>query len=394
MAQFPRIFLAIDNCFASKRWTAPAEWAEVIAGLGITRVEASADNECDPLYSPPAVLGDWVKAVKAVKAQTGVEVVNLYSGHGTYATLGLAHPDERVRDHILHQWLVPMTRMAGDLGAGLGFFTHAFAQSVLEDPEIYNAAVQDLYQRLAVVAAEGAKSGAKCVGVEQMYTPHQIPWTVEGAKTLLRTVFSSAKKPFYLTIDTGHQSGQRKFLRPDSETVLRALAGDAQARNALWVGASTATQLLRNPPVGESQAQTAKRLEALMDATPHLFAEHADGNPYHWLEHLACYAPIIHLQQTDGKKSAHLPFSPEHNKAGIIRPTEVLAAIAKSYQAAQDPSMPPRCHEIHLTLELFSATADRPADIIDRYRQTVEYWRQFIPEDGLTLDRIPFGVTP
>ncbi len=383
----PRISLAIDNCFAAKRWTAPAEWAAVIGDLGVTRVEASADTECDPLYAPAEVLRDWVAEVRAVTARTGVRVVNLYSGHGTYATLGLAHPDVRVRDHILDRWLLPMTRMAGELGAGLGFFTHAFSLSTLEDPARYAAAVADLHQRLAAVAVAGASHGV-VVGVEQMYTPHQIPWTVSGAENLLRTVQHLAGKPFYLTIDTGHQSGQRKFLRPTRDTLERAVRGDAQARNDLWVGTGEATRLLRQPPAGISPSDQVRQLDTLMDASPHLFASDADGDPYHWLERLGCHAPIIHLQQTDGRRSAHLPFSPEHNRTGIIRPRQVLAAIARSYAAPADAGLPPRCAEIHLTLELFSATADRPADIIDRYRQTVEYWRQFVPTDGLTLDQL------
>ena len=31
----PKIYLGIDNCFALKRWTTPAEWAKVIKDLGM-----------------------------------------------------------------------------------------------------------------------------------------------------------------------------------------------------------------------------------------------------------------------------------------------------------------------------------------------------------------------
>lgn len=41
----PRIHLAVDNCFASKRWTKPAEWMQIAYDAGITCIEASADNE-------------------------------------------------------------------------------------------------------------------------------------------------------------------------------------------------------------------------------------------------------------------------------------------------------------------------------------------------------------
>ena len=45
----PKIYLAIDNCFGSKRWTEPREWMDTIKSLGVYYVEASADTECDPL---------------------------------------------------------------------------------------------------------------------------------------------------------------------------------------------------------------------------------------------------------------------------------------------------------------------------------------------------------
>ena len=67
---------------------------------GIACVEASADTECDPLYMDSGYLADWVEAVKAASLQQGGRVVNLYSGHGSYATLGLAHTDARVRAAI------------------------------------------------------------------------------------------------------------------------------------------------------------------------------------------------------------------------------------------------------------------------------------------------------
>ena len=75
MSGSPRIFLAIDNCFAYKRWTASARY--------------------------------------------GPRVVNIYSGHGTYSTLGLGHPDQRVRDVMHRKWMEPMMDAAADLGAGL-----------------------------------------------------------------------------------------------------------------------------------------------------------------------------------------------------------------------------------------------------------------------------------
>jgi hypothetical protein len=121
-----RVYLAVDNCFASKRWTKPSEWMEVIKEAGLYYIEASADNECDPLYTTPDYIKDWIKEIKEYSDKTGVKVVNLYSGHGTYTTLGLAHTDKRIRDRMLNEWLKKMVKAAINLKAGMGFFAMHF----------------------------------------------------------------------------------------------------------------------------------------------------------------------------------------------------------------------------------------------------------------------------
>lgn len=392
MIRSPRIYLAIDNCFASRRWTAPGDWAAVVKDLGLTCVEASADNECDPLYTTPEYLSDWMEEVRAVYAQTGVKVVNLYSGHGTYATTGLAHADVRVRDRILNDWLKVMSKLAGRLGAGMGFACHAFAAPVLQDPAAYALAEKDLYDRLAELAAYAHECGTRAVSLEQMYAPHMIPWTVAGAVKLLCEVYDRARQPFYLTIDTGHMCGQRKFQRPTSERLLELLRQFQQtgSQAGMWLGPQSAydcfRELAEHPEDGGANGLV--QVEDEMDRCPHLFARDEDSNPYHWLERLGCYSPIIHLQQTDGNTSAHLPFTRQWNATGIIQPDKVLHALAGSYAMPQVEGLPPRCDSVYLTIEVFSATADLPIDILARLEESVAYWRQWVPRDGLTLDEL------
>jgi hypothetical protein len=125
-----------------------------------------------------------------------------------------------------------------------------------------------------------------------------------------------------------------------------------------------------------------------MDRHPYLFASRSDGDPYRWLEKLACYAPIIHLQQTTGRASEHRPFTKAQNTRGIISANQVLRSIKASYDSPPEERMPPRCGEIYLTLELFSGTADHGRAIMQRMRESVRYWREVIPEDGLPLDEL------
>ena len=390
---YPRIHLAIDNCFGSKRWTAPQEWAAIVKELGLRLIEVSTDNESDPLYTDPGYLKDWLKEVRRVCEQSGVRAVNLYSGHGTYTTLGLAHTDPRNQDRIQGQWLQPLIDNAAHLGAGVGFYCHAFSQQVLQDPAAYSKAEQELYGRLAELAHYAGRRGVKSIGVEQMYSPHQIPWTIEGARKLLREVYARRASPLYLTLDTGHQAGQRRFLRPSVEKLKQALVqfrAKGKLERGLWLGSDSAYALFREAAVAPRTQEDAflQRLEEELDGFPHLFALPEDGDTYVWLERLARYSPIIHLQQTDGKSSLHWPFTEDYNRPGIVQADRILRAIAASYSQEVDPGMPPPCEDLYLTIEIFPATASLPVDIISDLVESVNYWRRHVREDGLTLDEL------
>ena len=383
MKTSPKIYLAIDNCFASKRWTEPEEWMNVIKSVGLNYVEASADTECDPLYLGTDYMLKWQDRVLNATQKTGVTVKNLYSGHGTYATLGLAHTDSGVRKRFLENWLKPMCDTAAGIGAGLGFYCHAFSDKVLQDSCIYDNFKRNLYTDLASLASYAAEVGCKYIGCEQMYSPHQIPWTIEGASEFIKET-NIYKKPMYITVDCGHQSGQRKFLRPSREQLKQYLREKKNGlrNNGLWLGSCSAYNIFENAKTESDIIE----IEKEMDKYPYLFAEYDDGDTYKWLERFACYSPIIHLQQTDGLKSAHLPFSPEYNKIGIIKAEKVLAAIKKSFLQPEDTEFPPKVNEIVLTLEMFTGTADINRDALYKIEQSVKYWREFIPEDGLSID--------
>lgn len=381
-ALFPEIYLSVDDCFASKRWTEPQEWMQIVRDAGIFCVEASADTECDPLYTPPEALHDWIADVQEAASQTGVRVANLYSGHGTYATLGLAHPDPRVRDHIQHRWLEPMIQTAAALGAGLGFFCHAFPQSVLREPERYAEAEADLTSRLAQLAGAARQAGISLC-IEQMYSPHQIPWTIDGAVRMLQAVYGRSGAPFYLTLDTGHQVGQRHFLLPqraEVEAVVAALR-QGHAPPDVWLGLIDVAKLIDQPDAIELLLSEIQR-------RAYLFASDEDGDLYAWLRRLGCYSNIIHLQQTDGSSSAHRPFTEPYNRQGIVAPESLLRTLYDSYTQVETAGFPPRCEAIYLTLEIFSGTAERPEHSLANVYESAAYWRRFVPQDGMKLDEL------
>ena len=368
----PRIHLAIDNCFAFKRFTRPDDWAQVIASFGLSYVEASADTELDPLYTGAPYLRDWVLRVREAEARHGVRVCNLYSGHGTYTTLGLTHTDPRVRERMIAEWFLPMLRTAGELGCGMGFFAHAFPHPSLQDRALYDQQVALLTRSLVQLNRHAGELGCGPLGIEQMYSPHQYPWRIGDTEDLLRQVTRLGGRDFWFTEDVGHHLS--KFMRPTRDAL--ASAGS----RGVWLGTDRAFALAdaKGPAAWDE-------ICGEMDGNPQLFSTARDGDCYAWLEALGGYCPIVHLQQTDGRTSAHLPFTDEHNRRGRITGEGVLRALQRGYQRSEQPGMPRRCEDVFLTLEIFSGTASIMHDVLADCRSSVEYWRRFVPRDGLEL---------
>jgi sugar phosphate isomerase/epimerase len=328
----PQVYLAIDTCFAKKRWPMPEDWAPIVAAMGVAYVELSADTEADPMYHGAEYLAEWDQRVAEACARHGLKVSSLYSGHGSYSTIGLLHPDQRIVRRLMDRWVIPAIHRAAFHGADLGFFFHAIEEAALRDPVRYRHALEHLADRLGEAAGEGDRAGVR-VSIEQMYTPNQPPWTIAGAHALMSDVMRGSGSPLYITLDTGHAWAQGRF------------AG----------------------------------------------AEPMDSDPYAWIREIGPYAPIVHLQQTDGRSSAHLPFTAETNATGIIHPERVLNALADGYRRSHPnySPLPPRVESIYLTIEVFSGTAQPTDELIEGLTETVEYWRGAIPEDGLRLSELP-----
>ena len=390
--KYPRIYLAIDNCFASKRWTNPMDWAMIIKDLGLKYIETSADNECDPFYNGSEFFVDWAKKVRQAEDKTGVKVVNLYSGHGTYTTLGLAHDDARVRDRILNRWLKSMVDTASSLDAGFGFFCHGFNQATLQDKQLYARSLEMLYEDLGHLAKYAADADLNGISVEQMYTPHQVPWTIDGTASLLKEVYARSVSPFYLTIDVGHQCCQKLYEMPGRDKIREYLRLSRAGEHVeqMWLGPDSAFKVFDQAVQASNSADddAIKKIVDRMNEYPYMFATSEDGDPYKWIAEFGCFSPIVHLQQTDGTFSAHKPFNDEYNGIGIIKGRQVLETIAQAYKNSNRKSLPPVCEDIYLTIEIFSGTGDMPRDIIKRLQETIEYWRKFVPQDGLSLDRL------
>lgn len=385
--KFPRIHLAMDNSFAAKRWTKPDEWAAIIKNLGIECIEASADTEADPFYCGEAYLDEWIEEVLKACSVNKVRVVNFFTGYTSYRTIGLAHPDARIRNRIVHDWLGLMARIAAKADAGLGFYIHAFSESVLFDQEVYRKTKDSLYDTLAEVARLAKDAGNVPIILEQMYTPHQIPWTINGTLEYLEEVTRRANIPVYVALDTGHQTGQHHFLKTSESDLAKRLRNGEPAP---YLGTDKLYDMYDKARDSEASKihENAFRISEEMDAYSHLFAQPADCDLYQWLRKTGCYSPILHLQQTNGKSSSHLPFTAANNGSGIVNPKAVLKAIAESYMNPTSEKLLPRVEDIYLTFEIFPHTFDTKREILSVLEESVKYWRQWIPRDGMILSEL------
>lgn len=413
--QSPRVYLVLDSCFAIKRWVKPRQWMQVGRDIGFTCMQASTDNEIDPLFSDAGYMADWAEDVRRAQAETGIRLTNFYTGYQTYRTVGLAHHDERNRRRLVDGWLKPMIDMAADLGAGLGFYLFAYTEEVLRNPQKYEATTDLILDHLREVAAyAGARGGAE-ISIEQMYSPHQPPWTIDGTLEFLKRANAPSQHPVYITIDVGHQTGQRRFRKPNRaelEAVVRRAASGESVSDA-WLGPEPVYELLdemvkemaARPGDGMGRSRLADsdvaaavgRLEEAMTRYPYMFSSPQDEDTYAWLKAIGRWAPIIHLQQTDGRHSAHSAFTPETNRTGIVKGDQVLAALAKSFakpassdseDADNSGGMPPAVGNVYLSFEVFASNTETNRQVIEKLKQSHDYWRQFIPEDGLPLDEL------
>ena len=388
----PKLYVAMDTCFAIKRWVLPSEWMPVIQYMGAQSIEASTDNEIDPLFAPENYLQDWFDDVAKLEETYHMKVRSFFTGYQTYRTAGLTHPDARVRTKLKNLWFKPLIQGAGKLGADIGFSFHAIREADLASQEAYETAVGiaiDEYAELASYAKENKGVKLCC---EQMYAPYQHPFTIESSKKLIHDVYGKNHDPFYIAVDVGHMVGQRKYRLPNIEQIIQAVGMQRnEGRNrGIWLGPEYSYRMVKEQALSNSRSDLvfAKQLlKDLQNSFAHMFShDERDDDPHAWLKELGAYSPIIHLQQTNGKTSSHAPFTSETNKEGIISPRSVLEALKKSYTMPDDPTMPPKTDRITLAFEIFISNTMYPHDALDELKESVQYWKQYIPRDGMTLD--------
>ena len=384
----PRIFLGIDNCFALKRWTTPEAWGRAVRNLGLSYVEAVPDLECEPLLHPADYRHDWIAAANRMQAQTGVKIVMFYSNDSTYDSIGFAHPDKRVRDHFVERWFGGFIDMAAAVGSDIGYYVQGIPETALFSRQGRADAKARAFECMVRVNRMAARAGIARVALEQMYTPHQPPFTIDAMRTLMRDVLAESGHPFYLTEDVGHHCPF--YARPTEDALLAACARFARAGYVEpWLGSREALALFtQNAGAGRLSRAVLDALFEDFDKNADQFASAQDADCYAWLESLGAWSPVIHMQQTDGQHSSHEAFLPENNAAGKIHPVKVLRALAACYARGAEEGMPPCCEDVYLIQELYLSTKDVGYQGLHKLKTSTDYLRRFIPRDGMRLSEL------
>lgn len=95
-----------------------------------------------------------------------------------------------------------------------------------------------------------------------------------------------------------------------------------------------------------------------------------DVNPYVWIRVFGKKIPVMHVKQRTKNVFGYKPFTPEHNKEGMIFPERVIEALEDS-----------GAKEVTLFLEIsFRERQPYEGNVIKDLKASVEFWRPYIKD--------------
>lgn len=248
----------------------------------------------------PAELTGQATRLQAACTSTGLTLHSTFTGLAAYSSSLLLHPDRPARDRA-RNWYRRVIGFTADTGAGsTGGHVGAFSVEDYRDRARRAQLWDELRESLALLAGYAHDRGLSSLLAENLAAARE-PSTM-GMIGALLTDGDQAHVPVLLCLDVGHQ----------------CVPGTAGA----------------------------------------------DRDPYAWLERLGSRAPVVQLQQTDGRADHHAPFTPQTNATGIIDPAKVLTALDRSGAA-----------DVALILEIIPPFEQDDDQVLEDLRQSAGYWR-------------------
>jgi D-erythrulose 1-phosphate 3-epimerase len=252
------------------------------------------------LDAPAAEVTGQAARLGAACASEGIALHSTFTGLAAYSSNMLLHPDRHARDRA-REWYRRVIGLTAEAGAGsTGGHIGAFSVADFRDRARKALLWDELTESLAQLAAYARERGLSSLLVENLAAARE-PSTMAMIESLL-TGGDRVRVPITLCLDVGHQ----------------CVPGTAGA----------------------------------------------DRDPYAWLERLGACAPVVQLQQADGRADHHWPFTPDTNAAGIIEPAKVLAALDRSGAA-----------DVALILEIIPPFEQDDDQVLEDLRQSAAFWR-------------------
>jgi sugar phosphate isomerase/epimerase len=299
-----QILLGVNNCFAIGRYPEPSAWMGIVKDeLGLEHVQFSFDL-LDPIIIDDAVFKSKCLEIKRLAVDRGIIIDTAITGEAVHKFNGLLEPDPALRNCYL-RWYEKMIRATSLLGAyGSGVYLGTLSQSDQDNPERRKYLIEVFLEQITYLTAIAKEVNQKYFLLEPMSIPREVPCTIDETKSIIERANKHAHVPVKLCLDVGHG-----YIR----------SGDPRDRDA-----------------------------------------------YAWLGELGHLAPVIHMQQTDGKGSRHWPFTDEYNKLGVIVPERIFETIEA---AGMEKTI--------ITFEFFySAHAIQDESAIDNLKVSVDYWQK------------------
>ncbi len=329
MSHEVKIQLGLDGAFATRRWENPENVIRITKELGFAVHEYCCDH-IDPFFMGPREFTmAMAREVKQAAEQYGVEIFDTYTGMSTHRWHSWSHsrPEPRKR---MKQWLIEMMDLTLEMGCvRWGGHVDALPVEVLADPEETRKRIALLYATWREMAVIARDKGLTALSVEQMYTPSEVPWTLEQAEQLLIACNADSDGvPIYLTLDVGHQAGQQY-----------GMSG-------------------------------------------------ADLDYLEWTRRFAPFAEVIHLQQTTPEASSHWPFTTEYNEKGKVEMDRLMEAIEYAHENWESSPVSEVMEPVNynmLILEVIPSSTKSEDNLLRELAESHEYLRQFVPEEGITL---------
>jgi sugar phosphate isomerase/epimerase len=196
-----RARLAINNCFAVKRWPRPADWAPLIRDeLGLDLVELSLDLVGD--VATVAARQRAAEETREALTECGLAAEATFTGLAAYSGCLLLHPDAEHRRAAM-EWYLAVIDLTARLGArGTGGHIGAMSVPDWTDPARRAQRWSGLQQDLAELTGHARAAGLDYFLIENLASRRE-PCTIAGLETLL-TDGDAGHVPARLCLDVGH----------------------------------------------------------------------------------------------------------------------------------------------------------------------------------------------